>query len=414
MKAALSLLTLLGAAGVLTGSAAPSRAPSGEERMVLLDFDEAIAANKAGDGYPTCYDGRQGARKEGGVFEARIDGKNARVGSCLRMRLTKGAWYAQFNPYTKAGTREFARDYSKDPRQWRLNTYNRMRFWIRLPEGASPHRVDGRSNLNVGTYVKRVANSDPRSDEAGGNHYYHMTNVPALGCWTLVVLNMHPDHRRGNSGADDPGNLPHPTGEADYNYFDALTRFYIQDERPPARHPADYLLDDVEFYREPAEENDEQVYSLTGTHVPASNRVVVTWRRHKRDNDVRHEVRYAFESIHRIGWDRATPAPRGWVRPPGYGGYNGMVYDTTDLPLADREVLYLAIRPENSKRFSHIALPLVPATGAEGAGRPARASGPRGLPPRRSRRKARARPARGRTCAAPRRTARRACGASGW
>ena len=71
---------------------------------------------------------------------------------------------------------------------------NRMRFWIKLPTSATQHRTDGRANLNVGTYVKRVQDPDSRSDETGGDHYYHMINVPALGRWTQVILNMHPDH----------------------------------------------------------------------------------------------------------------------------------------------------------------------------------------------------------------------------
>jgi hypothetical protein len=341
-----------------TADALGQERPSGA-RMVLLDFDAAAPPlNAAGDGYPTYYDARQGARGEGGLFKADVNIASAVRGGALHMSLSVGALYAQFNPYDKHGNRGFAREYCADAAAWKFNTYNRLRFWIRLPDGATPHCTDGRSNLNVGTYVKRIKNPDPRSDEAGGDHYYHLINVPALGCWTQVVLNMHPDHRRGNGGNEDPGDLTHPTGEADYNYFDTLTRFYIQDERPPARHPASILLDEFEFYEETAKENDERVYSLTATYVPQSNRLLVNWRRRKSDNDVRHEVRYAWEDIHKIGWKRARAAPQGVIRPPGWGGYNGMVYDSLALPLRGRGEVYIAIKPENSDLFSQIVVPL--------------------------------------------------------
>jgi hypothetical protein len=359
MRQVVCMLSLAGLAGLLAAGVSWGQEQPPAARMVLLDFDgNGLAVNKAGDGYPTYYDGRRGARHEGGVFAASLSEIDAVKGRSLQLRLTEGAFYAQFNPYDEAGNRSFARDYCRDPKGWRFNTYNRMRFWIKLPEGATPHRTDGRANLNVGTYVKRLRDPDPRSDEAGGDHYYHMINIPAVGAWTQVILNMHPDHRRGDDGGIDPGNLAHPTHEDEYNYFDTLTRFYIQDERAPATFPADYLLDEIEFYQGPATENDEQVYSLTGTYLPQSNRFILCWGRRKNDTKVRHEVRYAFEDIHRLDWDEAKPAPNGTITPPGPGGYNGMVYDTTDLPLTGRKVVYLAVKPENSTLFSQIAMPL--------------------------------------------------------
>lgn len=326
--------------------------------MILLGFDgDTLPVNRAGDGYPMPYDGRSTFRREGGVFTASLNRNDAVVGQSLQLRLTEGALYAQFNPFDRAGNRSFARDYCQNPQAWQFNTYNRMRFWIKLPASATHHRTDGRANLNVGTYVKRVRDADPRSDESGGDHYYHMINVPALGQWTLVILNTHPDHRRGNSGAIDPGNLPHPTHEDDFNYFDALTRFYIQDERAPSQYPADFLIDQIEFYQEKAPEDDERVYSLTATYAVETNRLIVCWRRQK--NDVRrHEVRYAFQSVHKLSWDAAAPAPKGIITPPGAGGYNGMLYDTTELPLVGQKMIYIAMKPEGSAQFSEVAVPL--------------------------------------------------------
>jgi hypothetical protein len=85
----------------------------------------------------------------------------------------------------------------------------------------------------------------------------------------------------------------------------------------------------------------------------------VTWNRAKDENDIKHEVRYAFSDIHQIDWNAAKPALRGIITPPGWQGYNGMVYDTTALPLAGRSVVYIAIKPKNSRLFSPIAIPLL-------------------------------------------------------
>jgi hypothetical protein len=145
-------------------------------------------------------------------------------------------------------------------------------------------------------------------------------NVAPTGSWSVVELNTHPDHWRGAEGGMEHGPAPYPTGERGYNYYDALTRFYVDifTDAPPAT----FLIDEVEFCRDPNPENDAQIYAFVATYVPESNRVVVTWDRHKDENEVVHEVRYAFEDIHAIGWDAAMSAPDGTLVPPGDQGYN--------------------------------------------------------------------------------------------
>ncbi len=316
---------------------------------VLQDFDgTAVPVNVAGDTYPSEYGGA-------GAAQVSIDLNDAASGHSLRMDVTSGGLYAQFNPYDGSG-RGFARDYSATPKAWSFNTYNRLSFWIKRPTTASPLITNGSHGTYVGTYVKQISNADPSSDETGGSHYYHSINLPNNGQWTQVILNMHPDHRRGDSGGIDPGYLPHPTGEPQYNYFDALTRFYIDDTASPTT--GTYRIDDIQFYREPYAEDDAQVASLTGTYDPTRNEVIVTWNRSKDDNTVNDEVRYAFSDIHQLGWNAATPAPSGIITPPGWQGYSGMVYDTTALPLAGHLVVFIAIKPQNSDLFSQIAVPL--------------------------------------------------------
>lgn len=336
-----------------------SAAHSGSKaRLSFLSFDGTRPPrNGDGDDYPN-------QMTSAGRANNWIESKDAVSGSALAFRLTEGKFYPQFNPYNYAGNpgavgpRSFARDYAPTPAQWRFDTFDRMRFWLKSPLSAFPHSTKGQCNVEFGAYVKRVNNADRYSDEAGGAHYYHLLNIPGYGEWTQVILNMHPSHSRGEPGRKDPGNQPHPTAEKEYNYYDTLTRFYLQFYGPPATYPADYLLDEFEFYAEGREENDEQVYSITGTHIAALKRVIVTWSRHKDEGSIKHEVRYAWSDIHASGWAKATPAPEGIVTPPGDGGYNSMVYDTTTLPLAGQRTVYIAIRPQNSDRFSQIAIPL--------------------------------------------------------
>jgi len=84
----------------------------------------------------------------------------------------------------------------------------------------------------------------------------------------------------------------------------------------------------------------------------------LTWNRLKDENSINHEVRYAFSDIHSLGWNNATPAPSGVISPPGYQGYNNMVYDTKAIDLTGRSVIYLAIKPQNSSVFSQVAFPV--------------------------------------------------------
>jgi len=321
--------------------------------MDFLNFDTgALPMNKAGAGYPNQY-GPEGSA------DVQRDETDAFRGRSIRFRVTKGVLYAQFNAHNPDSTRGFAREYVSQPDKWSFNTYNRLSFWIKCPTNAVPLRTDGRSNMDFGTYVKRIANADRHSDETGGGHWYHLLNVAPTGTWSRVIINMHPHHYRGRSGSMEQHNQPHPTGEEKYNYFDTLTRFYISAQsEQPSSYPAVYRLDEFEFYQEPHSENDEQVYSIAATVAPAENRLILTWSRVKDENTARHEVRYAFESVHELGWEKATPAPDGSVKPPGWQGYNGMLYSTTKLPLAGKEKVYLAIKPEGAGLFSEIALPL--------------------------------------------------------
>jgi hypothetical protein len=365
-----------GGQGSASASVTAAAAGAGPSALSLQDFNgAALPVNGDGDGYPNempLYSGAGGT--EGGTAALSLDPGDAVSGSSLEVSLTSGSnFYLQFNPYNYANSpaypsqRSFARNYAQGGAQWQFNTYNYLSFWIQLPANEPDWTTGGDGNFNVGTYVKQVTNADPTSDETGGNHYYHNLILPTGvgGAWTHVILGMHPDHVRGG-GIADPGVLTYPTTAAfggddpagTYNYFDALSRFYIEDDSENVPLPAVFHVDDVQFLRDPYQENDAQAYQVTSTYQASTNRLVLTWMHKLGEDSVNQEVRYSFTDIHQTGWAAATPAPNGIVTPPGSGGYNGMIYDNSALPLAGHSVVYIAIKPQNSSVFTQVAVPL--------------------------------------------------------
>jgi hypothetical protein len=289
--------------------------------LVLKDYNgAAVPRNGAGDTYPSNYNGSTAIT---------LNSADSISGNSLQATMsTSNSIQLQFNPYNADDSRGYARELSANPSAWTFKTFNRLSFWVKRPPTANPLSTDGGGNVEFGTYVKQITNSAWNSDEYGGNHYYHQLNLPNNGQWTHVILNMHPDHRRGDSGGTDPGFLPYPTatngpngGEdppATYNYFDTLTRFYFDEVYWSGT--GTWLLDEFVFYQETAVENDVQVFSITSTYNPATSEILVTWKRSQDENDINHEVRYAFSDIHQIGWNAATVAPNGTITPPGWQG----------------------------------------------------------------------------------------------
>lgn len=283
--------------------------------------------------------------------ELAYDGNNS-----LKVTIADGNAYTQFYPKVNDMTWENARNLAVDSKPWEFDKYNRLRFWVKLPPGVSK-AGGGRTNLHVGTYV-RATYGDPSSAESGGDHYYHYYDVQSTGQWHQIIVDTHPSHRRGDSGGRDQGVKEYPSGESGYNYFDALTRFYVDIKGGLPSYPAAIYFDSFEFYQETNPENIEQIYGLNGVYVPSTNTVMVGWKRQKDENDVKHEVRYAFNDVFVTGWDNATPAPGGSVSPPGWQGYNGMDWSTSNISVEGRSAIYIAIKPENSTRFRQIKIPV--------------------------------------------------------
>ncbi len=265
----------------------------------------------------------------------------------LKIDVTSGNVYLQFYPATSFWN--FMHSYVQPSSGWTANTYNAMRFWVKVPPQIRK-ASGGKENIQLGTYV-RSKNGDRNSQ---GSHYYHFYNFEHTGEWEQVIFDSHPTYLIGAGGNTEVGNVEQ-VGSG-WNYMDGLTRFYF-DGQGSLSGQATFYFDKFELFTRPANENIEQVYSLHGVYVPGSNRVQVGWARRKNQDTLAYEVRYAFEDIHALGWDNATPAPGGSISGNGNGAYNLMEYSTTGISVSGKSMVYVAIKPKDSSLFRQIALP---------------------------------------------------------
>ena len=274
----------------------------------------------------------------------------------LNITVSAGNVYLNFYPYEN-----YQWDYLNEQTLsgiWTNNTFNRLKFWVKLPEGVTMVG-GGRKNTTFGTYI-RSSDGDRKSAESGGGHFYHNFDLESSNTWQQVIIDMHPDHERGANGSVEQEFIPYRTGEEGFNYFDSMTRFYFEIDGGLPNYPAAFMFDDFELYFDKNDENVEQIYSVTGHYKNESNELALNWRRRKDEGTITHEVRYSFDDIHNIGWDNAIPAPNGVVTPPNKFSYNGMSYKTDQIEFLANENIYLAIKPSNSNRFRQINIPKVP------------------------------------------------------
>ena len=281
-----------------------------------------------------------------------VDGERS-----LSLSAEAGQMYVQF--YTHDGSEwDFFHEVMNDKYgiDWQKDKYNRIEFYVFVDKNIKT--VDlGSKNFSIGTYVRRI-NGLRTNAEDGGHHFYHRYRIPYTGYWHKIVWDMHPHHDRGASGDLEHGNQAYPTEESGHNYFDALTRFYVAaDIATGYTGPSEWKLDGFRVYKEPYEENEEQVYSVSGVYVANQDKLIVTWNRNKDENDIDHEVRYSFSNIHELGWNNAT-STGGAFDTKGYRGYNNVHWEKTGIDMSGHSDIYVAIKPVNSDLFKQIKIPV--------------------------------------------------------
>ena len=275
----------------------------------------------------------------------------------LRAAFSSDSSSLHFHPSLRSPEKWFPlHNYLTPSGVWTPNTYDRLRFWIRIPSGLASVNPGGK-NLEVGVYIRR-SDGDSSTSTDGGGLFHHQFNIPATGEWHQVILDTHPGQESGTDGDVDPGDHLHPTGEPGYNYFDLATGFYLRFSGL-ASGPAEVRVDGFEVFHAGAGEDAARVYGLHGVYVPASKGILVGWRRHK-DETGAHEVKYAFRSVLETGWGAALSAPGGTIEPLSTGGYNGMEWSSTAIDVTGRTHIFVAIRPVGGQGFREIEIPLSP------------------------------------------------------
>lgn len=332
-------------------------APLLAQTIVLEDFESGLRiVDATGQTPETVYLWSQypndfSAGPDPGIATITADRAHSGTHS-LQVLVTGGNVYMQFYPYSGAGWSHM-HQYVMPSTAWVPDTYNALRFWVLLP----PEIVaagGGRENVQIGTYV-RPPDGEARSQ---GTHYYHFYNFKYTGEWEQVILDSHPTYRLGGGGNTEVHDVPHPNGNASWNYIDQLTRFYFDGQGALRAVPAKFYFDDFELFTRPANENIEQVYALHAAYVHATNEIEVGWSRRKDQDSLTYEVRYAFADINSIGWRAATAAPHGKLRGDGAGPYNLMSYSTTAIRVAGHDLVYVAIKPAPATQFRQIAIPI--------------------------------------------------------
>jgi hypothetical protein len=242
---------------------------------------------------------------------------------------------------------------------WTYNNINRLRFWVKVPPGMTKD-TGGAENMHLGTYLK-VAEDTTGSDDSN-MHYYHKLNIGSSGHWEQVIIDMHPDHQRGNAGATEIPDNPQANGAgqnvAGKNYFDLMSAFYF-DFSFDGNPTGDYFIDGIEFYREPYAEDTANIRSLHAVYIPSSNTISIGYRRNKNLTGEMHEIRYSFQNIHEIGWSAATIAAK--IDAGDSNGYNGVDWSTNAINVAGQSTIYIGVKSPSSNLFRQIAIPVTDA-----------------------------------------------------
>lgn len=255
---------------------------------------------------------------------------------------------------------------------WLPNYYNRVRFWLKIPEGINLPPYPGYASVDVGTYTRATwgRTFGTQAQEEGGWHYYHKFNAGYTGQWHQFIMDTHVQAiRDGHPDVSPIGSGTVIEGSTDYtgtdweigvNYFDQMTGFYIDYgskllDDSTLVFPLRLLIDEIEFYRESNDEiEDQKVTSLNGVYNPSDNNLYVAWRGNQFNSDsTTHESVYSFSDIHTNGWGSAISLG---THPDA--AHRDMRVDTTSIDMTGQDVIYVAVRPVGETKFKQISIPL--------------------------------------------------------
>ena len=252
---------------------------------------------------------------------------------------------------------------------WEYDKYNKLSMWFYIPQNVITYKADGRANLHLGTYFRGTAGDRTTWNADGGTHGYHYIDVESKPVWQHLILDMHPTHLVGETPTTEWGKTKeYPTNTAGRNYWDSLTRFYwnmfFLDSTP---HPYTIYWDRFAFYEDTNQTagnvNWDFVANIVASYNSSTNEIDIGWQNRKdaSTNNLTHDVRYAFSSIHDLGWDNASVAGT------AVGGtvdkvYGHMRFQTTSIDVSGQTSIFMAIKPTDETLFHEVEIPMNPAT----------------------------------------------------
>jgi hypothetical protein len=207
---------------------------------------------------------------------------------------------------------------------------NRMSFYLKT-EGMNKLKDDGGkesigNNFHVGTYLcwkstkPAYSSGDGCPYEGPGNqHYYHYLAVNP-GTWIHVLLDQHPQHKRGgkNKLRNNPTFSPH-----NKNYFEQLSQFYFE-IRYPHKDKTYFNVDEISYFSTKdmveTDQNEESISSLWVGYWPNKN----TWEigfqddsqeAYNDENNSTFEIRWSTLPITNENFEQANT-----INPMFYGG----------------------------------------------------------------------------------------------
>lgn len=326
------------------GSWAPS---TGVQYLWMVDEDD-----NGGNLRPQTLSVDQGAGLFGANSNAmRVDVTGSQTGA-------GGMFLRLYNNHnTNVNDYWFVKDLTNPPDEQRIN---RMRFWIKVPPQQDVSTDVKQFNFHVGTYQMLSAGTD-LDGESNGWHHYHYYNFEDSDNWIQVIVDQHPHHIRNNPNGPNADLGVLTNMETGYNYFDLTSYFYLAAKVGYTSDPAFTLVDGIEFYEAPAED-EENIYGLSAT-ISTNGELLFRFSVHKNKVNELLDIKYAFTSFHdNGGFTHGTYAPSGQnIDPPATnnGGYNGAEYRTSAINYGTNDAIYLAIKNQNEPTlFREIRIPI--------------------------------------------------------
>lgn len=288
----------------------------------------------------------------------------------------------QFYNYTYRNTGNYSGPYQtrgwdwlwsngKTPSSWVMNRYNRLTFWMRLPDVVVP-LADGSGNFQIGTQVRDYAD-DPGLQHSYAWHGYHIFDLDSMGGLNFikVVMDSHPTHRvnsyptiewgdqfhLGNYGAGNPGDTA-PTlisiPDTTHCYMDQNNAWYMDFPYyfSPYQNPnspygeVDFYVGGFVFSENTAEDHDH-IYSMWIGYRTSTNRTHVGFSRRKDDYTTHYEVRYQFDTpITAANFASATIPSNHDVPPTTAGGVseNCLSWESTVPDWTGKTTIYVGIK----------------------------------------------------------------------